>query len=87
MQPYLVHTVIDKYGKYKYLGWKEIKSLSGKNIVKIGVGEFNSVYLGSDGVVYAYGGNMDGECGLPDVEKELIFQQRLNILENMAKRL
>ena len=67
---YAAHGHGDKYKKHKYLGWKEIESLSDKNIIKISVGETNSVYLGSDGVVYSCGDNYGGECGLgPDIER------------------
>ena len=54
----------DKYEQNEHLDWKEIESLSDKDVIKIGVGEGNSVYLGSDGVVYACGFNFGGECGL-----------------------
>ena len=54
----------DKYEKKKYFGWKEIDSLSDKNIIKINVGDTHSNYLGADGVVYACGDNSNGQCGL-----------------------
>ena len=59
-----VHGHSDKYVRYKYLGWRGIESLSDKNIIKIGIGESNSVYLGADGAVYACGDNYDDQCGL-----------------------
>ena len=45
-------------------GWREIETLSDKNIIKIAAGDSHSLFLGPDGVVYSCGNNVDGQCGL-----------------------
>ena len=58
----------DKYKPEKdhllYFGWREIETLSDKNIIKIIAGQIHSLFLGADGVVYSCGNNTNGECGL-----------------------
>ena len=52
--------------EFLHFGWREIETLSDKNIIKIAAGYEHSLFLGADGVVYSCGWNADGLCGLDE---------------------
>ena len=65
-------------------GWKEIESLSQNNIIKITAGANFSLYLDSDGIVYAKGNGYMGKLGLGhretvDIPTEIKYFKERNI--------
>ena len=76
-----------EYDRHEQLDWIEIESLSDKDIVQIVVGDGYSLYLGSDGIVYACGCNNVGELGnvgdftyIPR-EIEAFKENKINIID------
>ena len=81
---YRGHALGAAYDAYHRLGWKEIESLSDKDIVQIVAGAGYSLYLGSDGIVYGCGCNDVGELGNGDknevyIPKEIKYFKENNI--------
>ena len=64
---YSTHGHGDKYAAGNYLGWREIEALNNKDIIKVSMGFNHSLFLASDGIVYACGENIDGELGIVEV--------------------